>query len=117
MADSVFRVVVNTEDFSQDDIRLMCQYGEPEVNVGGTIQYVYGDTPGSVPLGDQLIRVLHGFPFAMGFDSRDYENGVGEAMAAGIAWKESVRERIAIKMSDLREMAKALPTEEVYDNI
>ena len=115
--DSVLRIVVNTENFSQDDIRLMCQYGEPEVNVGGMLIYSYLDSEKTKSFGNQYVRILHGFPFAFCLDSRDFENGIGEAIAAGEAWKASVRSNISDKMRDLRDKSRALPTEEVYDNI
>lgn len=117
MDDAVFRIVVNTEDFSQDDMRLMCQYGEPEIDCGGTVSYTYDDTQKTKEFGHQMIRVLHGFPFALGFDSRDYDGGCGEAIAVGEAWKTALKQQIADEMSALRLKARSLPTEEVFDNI
>ena len=112
MDDSVFRVVVNTEDFSQDDLRLMCQYGEPDVNVGGDVTYDFNEESKTKYLGDQYVRILHGFPYAFGFDSRDYD-GIDEAIAAGTAWKENIKSRIRAAMEDLRAKSKVLPSEEV----
>ena len=114
MCDSVFRVVVNTEDFSQDDLRLMCQFGEPEINFGGTVTYEFEDVSKTKEIGDQYVRVFHGFPLAFGFDSRDFEGGsIDEAIAVGRAWKTGVIEKITHAIGDLRSKAKVLPTEEV----
>ena len=114
MCDSVFRVVVNTEDFSQDDLRLMCQFGEPEINFGGEVQYEFDGVAKTKEIGDQYVRVFHGFPLAFGFDSRDFEgNGIDEAIAVGRAWKTGVIEKITHAIGDLRSKAKVLPTEEV----
>lgn len=114
MDDSVFRVVVNTEDFSQGDLRLMCQFGEPEVNVGGDVPYTFDGEARTKAFGDQYVRLLHGFPYAFGFDSRDFgTDGIDEAIAAGNAWKDLVKGRIRAAVSALREKAKVLPAEEV----
>ena len=117
MADSVFRVVVNTEDFSQEDIKLMCQYGEPEIDCGGDVEYTFDGTQATKEFGHEFVRILHGFPFAFRFDSRDYEGGVEEAMSVGDAWKTGIKTKISKAMSDLREKSSVLPTEEVFDNI
>lgn len=114
---SVFRVVINTEDFGQDDIKLMCQYGEPEIESGGEISYEYNNESKTKTLGVQMIRVLHGFPLAFGFDSRDYGGSCAEAEAVGRAWKDKVISDIGEKMRLLRLNSNALPTEEVVDGV
>ena len=117
MDDAVFRIVVNTEDFSQEDIKLMCQYGEPEIDLGGVVSYTYDGEQKTKEFGHQMVRVCHGFPFAFGFDSRDYDGGCSEAIAVGEAWKLAVKLQISEIMSSLRLKATSLPTEEVFDNI
>lgn len=114
---AVFRVVVLTEDFSQEDRRLMYQLGEPEVDVGGDISYEFNGDPKTKTLGSQLVRIMHGFPLAYGFDSRDYEGAYAEAEAVGNAWKQHVESEIRSKMQALRSNANALPSEEVIDGI
>ena len=116
---SVFRILINTEDWSEGDILLMEQFGEPEINVGGPIPYLYGeelvakDCKEKV-FGDEYVRLLHGFPYARGFDSRDYES-VDEARAVGTAWKETVLSRIDEAVSELRSNVSDFPTEEVSE--
>ena len=124
MNDSVYRVVINTEDWSQGDLELMAQFGEPEINVGGQVSFICGG--GSVEkavcaediqtkeFGDEYVRVLHGFPYMRGFDSRDY--GSPEcAVSAGNAWKDMVLGRLDDAVAELRSKRAPLPTEEVYE--
>ena len=117
MCDAVYRVSVFTEDWSEGDIGLMRQYGEPEVDAGGTIEYLFGGETKSVEFGSDLVRLVHGFPYSKGFDSRDYEGGCAEAIAAGNAWKDKMVERIDEAIVSLRANKSPLPTEEVIDNI
>ena len=114
MDDSVFRVVVNTEDFSQEDLKLMCQFGEPEINFGGPIDYEFDGLQKTKDFGNQYVRILHGFPLTFGFDSRDFgPDGIDEAIAVGRKWKSLIIDRIAQELGDLRGKAKVLPIEEV----
>lgn len=115
MDNSVFRVVANTEDFSQDDLKLMCQYGEPEINAGGEVDYVLAGETKSKTFGDQYVRILHGFPLSFGFDSRDYDGSLEESTAVGNAWKEALKAKIGEAMSALRAKSGPLPTEEVVN--
>ena len=117
MDDSVFRVVVNTEGFSQNDIKLMCQFGEPEIDCGGTVTYTYDETEKTKEFGSNLVRVVHGFPFAFGFDSRDYDGCSDEAIAVGSKWVSDLKDQISRVMVALRQKACALPSEQVFDNI
>lgn len=117
MVDDVYRIIVCTEDWSQGDFELMCQYGEPEINVGGDVTYdVDGDGSSSSEytkkLGDQFIRILHGFPYARGFDARDYGSDA-EAIAIGTAWKGKVVSAIRAAVSELRAKQSNVQTEEI----
>lgn len=114
MDNSVFRVAICTQDWSQGDIELMVQFGEPEVNVGGEIQYTFGGETKTKAFGDDFVRLLHGFPCTRGFDMRDYEDG-DEATAVGSAWKEAVMGRISGAVHELRQKQAPLTTEEVTE--
>lgn len=122
MDNAVYRIVIDTEDWSQGDLELMERFGEPEVNVGGEVQYILDGEVGvessegvnSKVFGDEYVRVMHGFPYSRGFDSRDYDSHE-EAVAVGIAWKEMVLERICNAVTDLRSKVAPLPTEEVSE--
>lgn len=110
---AVFRVIVFTEDWSEGDIKLMEEFGEPEVDVGGEVQYSFDGEPKSKIFGNELVRVLHGFPYSRGFDSRDYCS-VEEAVAIGREWKERVISLISDAVLSLRQNEGPFPTEEVY---
>lgn len=129
VCNSVVRVVVNTEGFSQEEVKLMCQFGEPEVNVGG---FNYPGTVGNVDtengekatslvapevaLGDEFVRIMHGFPYSMGFDMRDHEGSSLEAMMEmADSWVGHVCQQIESLMSELRDKRNQLPTEEVIN--
>jgi hypothetical protein len=125
MVDSVFEVMIFTEDWSQDDIRLMVQYGEPEVDMGGTVAYWYDpdgsddgessdDVRKTVSFGSEYIRILHGMPYVRRFDSRDF-GSVRDAKAAGSAWKDMVLNAIDNAVLTLRAKGVSFPTEEVSE--
>jgi len=114
MDNAVYRIVINTEDWSQGDMDLMARFGEPEVDVGGEIQYLFDSEAKTKTFGSEFIRLMHGFPYSRGFDSRDY-GSYEEAVAVGVAWKEKVLERIDAVVLNLRTKSATLPTEEVSE--
>lgn len=114
MDDSVYRIVVLTEDWSEGDMELMVQFGEPEIDVGGKVDYLYNDEPKSKTFGYEYVRVLHGFPCSRGFDVRDYDSEA-EAVSIGNAWKDEVVDRIRESVMGLRAKAAPLPTEEIVE--
>ncbi len=109
MCNGVYRIVMNTEDWSCGDIELMAQYGEPQIDVGliddGSSSF--GHAPGSH--GHEYVRIMHGFPYSRGFDSRDYGGSVDDAVSAGDSWKNAVKDRIATAVNELRTGASPLP--------
>ena len=114
MCNGVYRIVINTEDWSEGDLELMAQYGEPLVNVGGEISGESNAKSESRTFGDEYIRILHGFPYARGFDSRDYGTA-SDAMMIGNLWKGVVIERLRAAVETLRSKVSPLPTEEIEE--
>ena len=114
MVDAVYCVTIFTEDWSEGDLDLMQQFGEPEINIGGTVTYEFEGESCTKTFGDVYIRILHGFPFVRRFDSRDYTS-VDEAVVVGKAWKEIVLGRLDAAILAMREKKSPLPTEEVSD--
>lgn len=114
MINSVYKVTFLTEDWSCSDIELMVQYGEPDVNLGGDVTYTYDGEQKEKAFGDRIVRVVHGSPFSMCFDSRDYDS-VDEAMAVGNAWKDGVVAKIRGAVDALRQHEAVLPVEEVVN--
>lgn len=114
MDNAVYRIVINTEDWSQGDLELMASFGEPEIDLGGEIQYLLDEEAKTKTFGNEFIRLMHGFPYRRCFDSRDY-GSYEEAIAVGRAWKDEILERIDDAVRNLRLKQEALPTEEVSE--
>ena len=114
MDNGVYRIILLTEDWSEGDRELMARFGEPEINVGGEVNYIIDGETKTRTLGDEYVRLLRGFPYQRGFDARDYAS-VEEAVALGVAWKEMVLSRIDAAILRLRDKAAPLPTEEVSE--
>lgn len=114
MDNGVYRIILINEDWSEGDRDLMARFGEPEINVGGKISYIVSGETKTKTLGDEYVRLLCGFPYQRGFDSRDYAS-VEEAVALGVAWKEMVLSRIDAAILALRSQEAPLPTEEVSE--
>lgn len=55
---------------SQEDKQLMREFSEPEIDVGGVIEFGEGD---SFTLPTQYVRIRSGFPFVKAFDAKDSE--------------------------------------------
>ena len=101
----------------------MKQFGEPEINVGGVVEYIYDeDSESSSPdreirvkeFPTELVRILHGFPYSRIFDTRDYES-FDEAKAVAEAWKVEVLDRIDDAVVELRRNNASFVTEEVSE--
>ena len=117
MDNGVYRVVITTEDWSEGDLELMEQFGEPEIDVGGEIGYEFEDKSVSRAFGSEYVRLVHGFPYARGFDSRDYSS-VSETIVVGNKWKDSVaglNGRIDKAVKELRSKSVVIPTEEISE--
>lgn len=110
IADKKFFVEIRTEDFSENDLQLMEQFGEPEINVGG----LYGDSVGPTSTWiapDRLLRVKQGFqPFKAFFDSRTFGNDADDRANALMA---KIVQRIQTAMSTLRAMQDTFTSEAV----
>ena len=52
---------------SESDKELMRKFGEPQINIGGTL---LADTPNQLVLPDKYIRVRSGLPFTQEFDAK-----------------------------------------------
>lgn len=110
LLNGVFTVSMRTEDWSQEDQRLMTQFGEPEIDIGGTFD-LDGD---SFELPSQLVRIatdLH--RLRASFDRRDHE----DARDRALAWETRVMEDIAAAVATLREHGPDTYTAETVENL
>jgi hypothetical protein len=110
IADQKFFVEIRTEEFSQSDLDLMQQFGEPEINVGG----LYGDTVGPTSTWiapDKFLRVKQGFqPFKAFFDSRTFGNDADDRANALIS---KIIQRLQSAMTTLRAKQDTFTSESV----
>jgi hypothetical protein len=74
-----YRVTKLTEDFSEADVEGMEEFGEPEIDLGGS----FGTDP-VFELSTNLEKVKTGSPFTYRFDTRDHDlNQVNQISVAG----------------------------------
>ena len=53
MDNGVYRIILLTEDWSEGDRELMARFGEPEINVGGEVNYIIDSETKTRTLGDE----------------------------------------------------------------
>jgi hypothetical protein len=114
LEDDVYRVTLQTEDWSERDIRLMEKYGEPEIDIGGDIYADGGSGSGDTPLftlDTALYGIKTGSPFTYNFDFRDY----ADAETRALAWQATMTQRIQTALATLRSNADAFTGEEVVN--
>ena len=85
LTDRRYRVSVFTSDFSENQVERMVNYGEPLVNLGGTV--------GIVVYPDAYEKIMSGSPFDFSADGRDYATDA-EAELAADAWATEMGVRI-----------------------
>lgn len=112
LENGVYTASVFTEDWSEQDLRLMQKFGEPEINVGGTLEYSVPEEniEESYKVDDCYRRILHGSPMTRGFDSRDTR--YAEAFAN--LWAESVIGKIGAAFSSLHSRSDGFTRETVH---
>lgn len=94
IVDDVYKVSMYTQEWSEGDKLLMQRFGEPEINVGGTIPM----SPSSYELDDAYKRIMSESPFAISFDLDDYDDAEDRANA----WQVEIATRISAAVTALR---------------
>lgn len=102
-------VKMETLDWPTSDTDLISEFGEPTVEVGGTIP-VAGDDPYVLPTKQSLIK--SGFPVTQTFDGVAFAN----AQERADSWKIEVLARITTVMGLLRAKADTF-TGETTNNV
>ncbi len=130
LIDKIFHVIVHTEDWSEADRLLMLKYGEPEINLGGTLycgpnHYVgvssgdYSEDSSSsslvkeITIDDAYARVMTESPFIEKFDIRDF--GFEDAKILATEWGHMIEDRIIDAVKSLREKGDFFATEEITE--
>lgn len=76
----VYQVEIHVTDVSEYEKELIANFGEPEVNVGGSFVGSITAPGGEIPtevefaIPDRYLRVINDFPYKQVFDLRDDEN-------------------------------------------
>lgn len=115
--DGVYTVRLVTEEWSQEDLRIMTKFGQPTIDIGGVFDGI--DESGSPPpdelpdvtytLPTQLVGVKTDSPFVAGFDIRDNADAEDRARL----WKLVITERISTAVITMRSDADTFTGEEV----
>ena len=100
----VFKVVLDTEDWSELDQQLMEKFGEPEIDLGGVFT---GASMYSLP--HDLVKIESESPFTQGFDYRDHTT----AQARATTWGIKITDRITAAVTTLRTQADTFTKEQV----
>lgn len=94
--DNAYQVLVRTTEWSQADVDLFREFGEPEVDVG------VGDR-------QRFARVMTGFPVSASFSGSCGD----DAESSANAWKDEVVERIVSAVESARQMKDGFSGEEI----
>lgn len=101
VVNQIYKVTVVTEDWSQDDLKLMTQYGEPEVNLGATLEATPtgGGTAEVFVVPDCYVRLISdSHKLNISFDLRDH--ALAKEMAQ--AWQVYIVDTITGAVTQLR---------------
>jgi len=108
----VYKVTMNTEDWSERDQRLIADFGEPQVDIGGDFE---GPAPDYIEfsLPSDYVNVMTDSPFQQTFDSRDSSSELAQQYA--VLWKTTVIDRIAGAVETMRQIEDTFTKEEVAE--
>ena len=114
--DGILEVRVQTEDWGCDDVGKMRAFGEPEIDIGGTISCKDMQASGSsdsleYEYPNEFRKIMTGSPFVRRFDSRV----VDDPEVAALLWKKEIVGRLVAAVSWLRESKDSFTGEEVYN--
>jgi hypothetical protein len=98
----------------ESDKDLMRKFGEPEINVGGTITYVISEVESTYTLPDKYIKIKSGLPYTQEFDSKspDFLEAV---QVKALAYEEEFISRYSAAFEDLRTNADSFTGERVQN--
>lgn len=94
IVDNKYYVVIETS-YTVAELDLMAHYGEPTVNVGGTIT---NSTSITYEESDQYVAMNTGFPWEHVLDGRDFV----DADARSYVWYDVMAARIATEIGTLK---------------
>jgi hypothetical protein len=98
----------------ESDKELMRKFGEPEINVGGTITYTVSGVDSTYILPDKYIKIKSGLPYTQEFDSKspDFEENT---QIKALAYEETFINNYSTAFEDLRNNADSFTGERVQN--
>lgn len=98
---NAYDVVIKTTEWTQSDINLFREFGEPEIDVG---------TEGH----PAFVRVMTGFPVRGSFVSDGTESNDETPEAKATAWKDDVIKKITTAVEAQRQLVDGFTGEEIH---
>jgi hypothetical protein len=98
LENNVFKVRIETADFSEQENENMVEFGEPEVEIGDDFT-----GPPAFTLETRLVLLKNGSPFSQSFDTRDELTPQAAEDKANV-WAVEVVDRIKTAVTALRAL-------------
>ena len=95
LVDQRYAVHITADDFSDSEVERMINYGEPEINLGGTI--------GTETYPDDLEKLKSGSPFKRTVDGRDFAT-LADAETQADAWATEMVARVKAGVDYVRAL-------------
>lgn len=105
----VYQVLIQTEEFTEKEQQLMQEFGEPEINIGGTF---LDATANEFTLPDSYVKIRSDFPYTQKFDSRDAAFSTNTSVKAN-AWKDAILDSINDSVTTLLATNDGFTGEEI----
>jgi hypothetical protein len=103
---------VNAPEYlSEGDKKLMSQFGEPEIDLGGTF---LEDTANEFTLPTKKAKLRSDFPYTSSFDSRDSDFSENTKIKVE-GYRDAIVARFTDAMTDLREIEDTFTGERTYN--
>ena len=103
---------VNDQNYlSQADKKAMQQFGEPEIDLGGTF---LAETDNEFTLPAKKAKIRSDFPYTQTFDSRD-EAFTENTSTKVLAYRDEIITRVTDALTALREESDSFTGEHVYN--
>jgi hypothetical protein len=104
LVDQRYAVHVEANDFSESEVKRMVNYGEPEIDLGGTI--------GTETYPSDLEKLKSGSPFKRTVDGRDFLT-LADAETQADAWATEIVARIKVAVDYVRALDDTFTEEAV----
>lgn len=103
---------VNDQTYLSDgDKKAMRQFGEPEIDMGGTF---LADTANEFSLPTKKAKIRSDFPYTASFDSRDSDFETNTVTKVE-GYRDAIVTRFTTALTDLREMEDTFTGEKTYN--